>query len=314
MKIANRLGYACLNLTLQEERKLTTNRGMIQKTFLAKGLDYVSQLALANVRDLLEIVRWNVENDVRIFRISSDVFPWMTEYRFEQLPDFTEIRALLEEIGRQPIRLTTHPGPFNKLAGTGLTLDRTVIDLEQHSAIFDWMGLVPSHENKINIHVGGGYGDKDETLRRFAANFRDRLSENLKKRLTVENDDKPGLFSTRELVPLHELVGIPLVFDYLHHSLHPGGWTEEEAFRASHATWSDAIPVFHYSDSRRIWEDATARAESHSDWIHAVPNTYGKVVDLMFETKMKERALLRLMEQAREADVEAGMPLAAMPA
>lgn len=297
MNIANRVGYACLNLTLQEERKVTTNRGMVQKTFLAKGLPYVSQLALANVRDLHEVIRWNIAHGMRVFRISSEIFPWMTEYRFAQLPDFTEIRQRLEAIGREPIRLTVHPGPFNKLAGSGLTLTRTVVDLEQHSELFDHMGLEPSHENKINIHVGGSYGDKPDTLRRFAANFQTRLSENLRRRLTVENDDKPGVFSTRELVPLHEMTGIPLVFDYLHHSLHPGGWTEEEAFRAAHATWHDAIPVFHYSDSRRTWEDPTARLEAHSDWIHGVPNTYGEVVDLMFETKMKERSVLRLLQR-----------------
>ena len=33
------------------------------------------------------------------------------------------------------------------------------------------MGYPPSHENKINIHIGGVYGDKPSTLARFAGNF-----------------------------------------------------------------------------------------------------------------------------------------------
>ncbi|WP_128546221.1 UV DNA damage repair endonuclease UvsE [Larkinella soli] len=289
------LGYACINLTLHEVG-ITTNRGMIKRTFQEKGIQYASQLALQNVRDLLQVVDWNLENGVRLFRISSEVFPWWSEYRFESLPDFFEIRSLLEEIGKKPIRLTVHPGPFNKMAGEGATLTNTIIDLEQHSGLFDLMGLTPSHWNKINIHVGGAYGDKNETLRRFARNF-PLLSENLRKRLTVENDDKSGLYTIAELFPLHEMTGIPLVFDYFHHSLYPGFQTEREAFEMAFSTW-DLRPVFHYSDSRRENEDPSARKEAHSDWVYGRVRTYGREVDIMLETKMKELSLRRYLSPA----------------
>ncbi len=72
------------------------------------------------------------------------------------------------------------------------------------------MGYTPSHENKVNIHVGGVYGDKEATLQRFAANFR-RLSPGCQKRLTVENDDIPNSYSMQDLLPLHDKTGIPLV-------------------------------------------------------------------------------------------------------
>ena len=205
-------GYACINLNLHAA-KITTNRGMIQKTFLEKGIAYASELALKNVRDLLTIVDWNVEHGFRIFRVSSDVFPWSSAYRFTDLPDFTEIRATLEEIGSRPIRLTTHPGPFNQLAGQGRVLENTIVDLEHHAELFDLMGLAPSHWNKINIHVGGAYGDKPATLARFARNF-DLLSESLRARLTVENDDRPTLYTVADLVYVHEQTGMPIVFDY----------------------------------------------------------------------------------------------------
>jgi UV DNA damage endonuclease len=210
------------------------------------------------------------------------------------MPDFPEIRATLEECGKRPVRISTHPGPFNKLAGVGPTLENTIADLEIHSEIFDLMGLEPSHWNKINIHVGGAYGDKPATIERFAENFR-LLSANLQKRLTVENDDKPGLFSVKSLIPLRELCGVPVVFDYFHHSLHPDGWSEEEAFLAAYETW-DVRPIFHFSASRREFEEATAKKEAHSDWVYGnIPN-YGKEVDIMLETKMKERSLLKYLE------------------
>ncbi len=285
------MGYACINLSLQAQ-KITTNRGMIKKTFLERGLAYASELALKNVQDLLTIVDWNLQHGFRLFRISSDLFPWASEYRIMNLPDFPAIRATLEEIGRRPIRLTTHPGPFNQLAGQGKVLDNTLIDLEYQSELFDLMGLKPSHWNKINIHVGGTYGDKAASLARFAQNFK-LLSENLRARLTVENDDRQNLYSVADLRPLHEAVGIPIVFDYFHHSLNPGSQTEEEAFLMAYNTW-DVRPVFHYSDSRQNRENPSARREAHADWLYSTVNTYGKEVDIVFESKMKELAVMRL--------------------
>jgi UV DNA damage endonuclease len=288
------IGYACINLTLGAEG-ISTNRGMIRKTFLERGIQYASQLALQNVEALLKIVEWNVANGVKVFRITSDLFPWASEYSLESMPDFREIRSILEKVGAQPIRLSTHPGPFNKMASVGDVFKNTVRDLEIHSQMFDLMELPASHWNKINIHVGGAYGDKIETLKRFAENFKS-LSANLQKRLTVENDDKPGLFSVVELYPLHEMIGIPIVFDYFHHSLHPGNLSEEEAFLKAHSTW-DVRPIFHFSSSKRIHEDPTAKKEAHADYIYRRIETYGKDVDIILEAKAKELALIRYKEE-----------------
>lgn len=283
------IGYACINLTLQQKGIFCT-KGMTRKTWLERGLPYASQLALRNVTALMHLLDWNIENGIGIFRMTSDLFPWHSEYDLEQLPDFRLIRATLEECGKKPIRITTHPGPYNKLAGEGQTLLNTITELENHSAIFDYMGLTPSHYNKINIHVGGVYGDKNLALNRFAENFK-QLSTHLQKRLTVENDDKGGLYSVRDLLSLHEAVGIPIVFDYFHHSLHPDGLSEKEAFLAAYNTWN-VKPVFHFSSSRRDFEDPSARREAHSDWMHQEINTYDKDVDIMLETKMKELSVL----------------------
>lgn len=287
-------GYACINLGLNDQG-ISSGKGMIRRTFLEKGVQYASQIALQNVQGLLQIVEWNVAQGVKVFRVSSDLFPWASEYSIQSLPDFTEIRSVLEAIGRHPVRLTTHPGPFNKMAGAGATLKNTIKDLETHSEIFDLMGLPATHWHKINIHVGGAYGDKEESIRRFAQNF-SLLSQNLRGRLSVENDDKPGLYTVADLLPLYEMIGIPIVFDYFHHHLHPGNQTEEEAFHTAFATWK-VKPVFHYSSSRRENEDPTAKKESHADFVYEPIHTYGKDVDIVLEAKAKELALQRYMEQ-----------------
>ena len=115
------IGYACINTTLGSQKpRITTNRGMIKKTFDSKGIPYVSELVLQNVKDLIEIIKWNEENDIKFYRMSSDMFPWMSEYNFSDLPDYKKICTLLLGAGnlskKYGQRLTFHPGPFNVLA------------------------------------------------------------------------------------------------------------------------------------------------------------------------------------------------------
>lgn len=289
-----RLGYACINLTLGAEG-ITTNRGMIKRTFSEKGIAYASELALSNVQGLARILEWNVQHGIEVFRITSELFPWASEYRIADLPDYEAIRKILEYCGTLPVRVSTHPGPFNKLAGSGATLSNTIRDLEIHAELFDLMGLKPSHQNKINIHVGGAYGDKSATLERFAENY-SRLPDSIRLRLTVENDDKPGLFSVSDLLALHRMCGIPIVFDYFHHKLHTGGMNEEEAFLAAYETW-DIRPVFHYSSSRKDFEEPAAKKEAHADWIYEPIRSYGKSIDIVLEAKMKELALLKYLNR-----------------
>ena len=117
-----RIGYACINMTLGKSG-VTTNRGCIQRTFKSKGIEYVSKLALANVTDLEKVVHWNEQNGFKFYRISSSLFPWMSEYELEDLPDWDAIKTVLQRIGKAVTsvggtgqRLEFHPSNFIILA------------------------------------------------------------------------------------------------------------------------------------------------------------------------------------------------------
>jgi UV DNA damage endonuclease len=310
-----RLGYACINMgfsNLSKSKRITTNRGMIKRTFLEKGLPYASELALQNCKDLLKIIQWNEQNNINFYRISSNIFPWASEYKLEQLPDFEEICKALKQVGdfatKVDQRLTFHPGPFNKLAAKEERIVKnTIKDLEHHSEIFDLMGFIPSYYNKINIHIGAAYEDKRETAYRFCKNF-DRLSDNLKKRLTVENDDKLSLFTTRELYRYMFLdIGSPIVFDYHHHALHPGSLRVDEALDYAMETWGEITPVCHLSESRREEQQNDCMPQAHSDYVYTPIATHGHKFDLMIEAKAKELALLKykkiLLTSKKEGDI-----------
>lgn len=295
------LGYACINMTLGKE-KITTNRSMIKKTFLTKGVSYASELAYKNVVDLEKILKWNVKNNIYFFRVSSDIFPWASEYDLETLPQIHLIRIVLQRIGKfvqeNNVRITCHPGPFNVLGSPNDdVVKRTIIDLELHGKIFDLMGLSKTPFNKINIHCNGAYGDKIETMKRFCRKF-DMLSDSVKSRLTVENDDKASMYSVKDLMQIHNTIGIPIVFDYHHHKFCTGDLSEEDALRLATTTWGTITPVVHYSESKALHEnDSTIKPQAHSDYIDTLPNTYGLDVDIMLETKQKELALLKVIKK-----------------
>jgi len=293
------LGYACINTSLQAN-KITTNRTMRRKTFDSKGLDYVSELSLQNVKDLKTYILWNNEFRVKLFRLSSQIFPWMEEYDWSDLKDFEEINNIMSEIGviatKANQRLTMHPGPYHCLASPNpKVVKRTINGLNKHSEQFDMMGFEPSNYNKINIHVGGAYGDKKSTLKRFIENF-ELLNENTKKRLVIENDDSPNEFSVKDLFDgIHQYIGIPITFDYFHHTFNTGGLTEEEALKLASTTWPDNITqCCHYSESRRKEKlDESIRPQAHSDIIYNKIETYGLNPDIVIEAKLKEQAIFK---------------------
>lgn len=293
------LGYACINMTLSENTpKITTNRSMIKKTFQAKGLEYAGELGLKNAKDLLHILKWNKENGINFFRLSSDFFPWASNYKFEELPQFNSIKAELEKSGKfaidNGIRITSHPGPFNVLVSPREhVVENTITDLEIHGRVFDLMGLSQTPYNKLNIHCNGVYGDKISAMDRFCKNFK-RLSPSVQSRLTVENDDKASMYSVKDLMYIHERIGIPIVFDYHHHKFNTGGLSEEEALKLAMSTWPDGIkPAVHYSESKALHEENDKiKPQAHSDYIKELPNLYGMDVAVMVEAKAKELAIL----------------------
>ena len=293
------LGYACINTALSEN-KITTNRTMRRKTFDAKGIDYVSDLALANVKDLKTYVQWNNEMKIKLFRLSSQIFPWSDEYFVSHLKDYDEIASIMLEVGKiakdAGQRLTMHPGPYNCLASpTKKVVEKTIRELNFHSEQFNMMGYDPSPYNKINIHVGGAYGDKESTLKRFCDNF-ELLNDDTKKRLVVENDDSPNEYSVKDLVNgVHLRIGIPITFDYFHHKFNTGGLTEEEALIVASATWPEGVTqCCHYSESRQKEQlDESIRPQAHSDLIYEKIQTYGLEPDIVIEAKLKEQAIFK---------------------
>ena len=235
---------------------------------------------------------------IKQFRMSSDIFPWMAYYQLYELPDYEEISDYLYMAGDEASdkqRLTFHPGHFNVLCSPNpAVVKKTIKELNQHSQIMDIMGLSNTVYNKINIHVGGAYGDKYAALNRWVDNYY-LLDHNTQSRLTIENDDKENMFSVKELYKgITQQCGVPIVFDFYHHKFCTGGLSEQEALELALSTWPKGItPCTHYSESRRKEHlDESIRAQAHSDLIYNKIPTYGHEFDCVVEAKHKELAIV----------------------
>ena len=290
------IGYCCINTTL-ESQGIRVNRGMVKKTFLERGLSYAAELALLNFLDIEKILIWNLQNNIMVYRISSDSFPWMSEYQIEQLPNFEKIAAQLNKIGniikQNGIRVSYHPGPFNVLSSPREEVVRkTIKELNQHSQIFDLMGLDNSPLYPINIHIGNTKPSIQESAKKFCQSF-DLLSPKTQRRLTVENDDSSNQFSVQELYQLiYKNIQIPIVFDQHHHNLGKQDLSLMDALNLSLSTWGNIKPLTHRSSSKKI-EDSKSVAKAHADYIYE-PIIQGFIeFDTEIEAKKKELAVLK---------------------
>ena len=289
-----RLGYACQNMALKNQ-KVRANRRAIKRTFEEKGLAYIGELVAQNLKDLHTILEWNHKHDIRVFRLSSDLTPWGSEYEFTDLPNATEVMALFKKAGQyaldHDIRLSFHPGQFCVLASPKEPVVLNAIsDLELHGRLMDALLQPRSHLAKINIHLGGAYGNKQKAAETFCKNFT-RLSDAVKSRLTVENDDRQNLFSTKELYDyVYSNTGIPIVFDFHHHAIHPDGLSERDGLALAFKTWQ-VRPCTHYSESKQL-ERPTAILRAHSTLVYSKIPDYGFDFDCVVEAKGKEQAVL----------------------
>ena len=295
------VGYCCIAVGINEGLKkkdfISVNRGMVQKTFIAKGLPYVSELAILNLKDCLRILKYNLRKDIVVYRMSSDMFPWFTHYKFTDLPNWGKIESIMKEIGdfvlENNLRVGFHPGPYCVIASeTQRVVDNSLDELNKHAEMLDYMGLPINHFYSINIHLNTTQPTLEKSAARFCNNFQ-LLSNSAKKRLTVENDDKQAQFTVQDLYKMvHSVIGIPIIADSLHHFCHTGGYTWEESFRLALTTWGDIKPLCHHSSSRKLHEDSDATIQTHTDFLYERFENFGIDVDVELECKMKDIALL----------------------
>ncbi len=290
-----RIGYPCINTMIGCKSGRTFRLKSYSENRLTETVE-------SNFACLVKILRFNAEHNVLFFRITSDLVPfashpicnfnWQRRFRkqFHEIGDF---------IKKYDMRISMHPDQFTLINSLGTSVfQNSVRELAYHAQVLDLMELDVSA--KIQIHVGGVYKDKEESMARFAERFQ-RLDESVKRRLVIENDD--GRYNLRDCLQISAKTGVPVVFDVFHHKVNNSGETIQRAFRLFIKTWNkkDGLPIVDYSSQKAGHKKGThVETIDLEDLGEFLDESKPYDFDIMLEIKDKETSALRALEIASQ--------------
>ncbi len=291
-----RVGYPCINRSIG----CTSSRTFRLASYSAKRLiETVAQ----NLDCLEAMLQWNAEHAIRFLRITSDLVPFASHpvCTYDWARRFRDrFRALGRIVTRYRMRVSMHPDQFVLLNALNPDIVASSIrELEYHARVLDLMELPVSA--KVQIHVGGVYGDKSASLRRFVARHR-RLPKAIRRRLVVENDDRS--YTVADCLEVNRLTGMPVLFDVFHHRVNSSGETVREAIHKCAATWrrGDGPLMVDYS-SQEPGERRGRHAEhiDPRDFRRFLADARGVECDVMLEIKDKEQSGFEAVALASES-------------
>jgi UV DNA damage endonuclease len=289
-----RLGLCCLFVE-QPIRFRTTTAAAQAKLGSKERIDKVRSLAAHNAASLYAAIDYCATHGIGCFRVSSQILPLKTHPQFGYDAELLgeEIvgayRRCQELALSTDTRLAFHPDQFVVLSSpnTDVAL-ASLAEIEYQAEVAEWIGA-----DVINVHGGGGYGDKASALKRWS-NAAGELSNRARSRLALENDDR--IYTPSDLLPVCRQLGLPFVYDVHHHRCHADGLDVESATKFAIETWNRE-PLFHVSSPRGGWGSENQR--SHSDYIDPAdfPDQWeGLNITVEVEAKAKELAVRELRQ------------------
>jgi UV DNA damage endonuclease len=289
-----RLGLCCIFRSEPITFRRATAKHLLSKT-RGERLQRLADICRHNALALEQALLFCKDHGIGAFRINSQILPLKTHpdvgYAMIDLPGGEEIVKIFRRCGawsrRNNLRTTFHPDQFIVLNSPDPeVVARSISDLVYHAEVAGWV-----HADVINLHGGGVYGDKPGALSRLAAVI-DRLPAAVRRRLTLENDDRG--FTPSDLLPVCRATGIPLVYDVHHHRCLPDGLSVAQATTAALETWRRE-PLFHLSTPLNGWKSGDSRP--HHDFIDLAdfPREWHSLdITVEVEAKAKEGAVLKL--------------------
>ena len=290
-----RIGYPCINRSIG----CTPSRTF---RLFSYSDERVRKTVTANFECLTKILSYNVDHGMLFFRITSDMIPFASHpvCTFPWQKHFAEdFRLTGEYIRKHKIRISMHPDQFVLLNSPDRKiLERSIADLTYQAQVLELLNLDDSA--KLQIHIGGVYGDKIASMERFVNNF-EHIDDTIKRRLVIENDER--LYTISDCLALNELTGIPVLFDVFHHSINNNGEKTRDLLAGITTTWKprDGIPMVDYSsqqDGKRSGAHAETLDRKDFQIFLQLTNPYD--FDIMLEIKDKEKSALAALSIASD--------------
>jgi UV DNA damage endonuclease len=268
-----KIGYPCINLSL-------SCRSSQSFRLASYSEERINRTIESNLACLLEILDFNREHKLFFFRISSDLIPFAS-HPICRFPWQKKFKRTLKEIG-------------NFIKRHQMRVSRSVKELLYHAEVLDLLEI--DDTAKIQIHVGGVYGNKGQSIRRFIERYKD-LDSKIKRRLVIENDER--LFSIEDCLRIYGEIKIPIVFDVFHFKCNNSGESIREAVSLVCSTWlmKDGLPIMDYSSQEKGKRIGTHAKTIHiNDFKRFIKETEGFQFDIMFEIKDKERSAMKALK------------------
>ena len=299
------LSLCCIsNILAEQGHKFRT---MTFKSFSSKereeSLEKLSGIIINNFNTAEKIVRHCAANGIKGYRLSSDLCPVIKHpdvmLALEDLPNYNEIDRSIKDLSlaikETGIRVSAHPSEYITLTSDDdIKIKHSLIDLELHAEIFDRLELSKSYYNPLNIHIRKEGDAKDLSLT-FMRNY-NKLSESVKSRLVLENNDTGNTWTVKNLKKyIYNDYGIPVTFDNLHHEMLNHDVSHYDAFFEAYSTWN-CTPIFHYSEGKN-------GTRAHSDMAANLPENYDKDVLFDVELKSKDYAILDILKRYNDRQI-----------
>ncbi len=303
MKI--RLGYVALPLTLNK----VTSSSLMTYTYYKKleketANSKLNKIIISNLEDLEKILIYNVKNNIHFYRLSSRIIPLAThkDVDFEYLEKYNDYFLKISKIiNDSNMRIDTHPDQFCVLnSDNSETVTNSIIILNFHKELMKKLNV----KRPISIlHIGSNKSGKRNAMKRFIDVF-NILDEEVKKMITIENDDK--IFNIRNTLKISNAIKVPMTLDFHHHLCNNNGEKIEDFIEKIVCTWNDIDlnPKMHFSSPKG--KNKKDR-RNHSDYIDSDKfiefiekiKFINRDVDIMIEAKMKDMALFKLMREIK---------------
>ena len=288
-----RIGYPCINHSIGKKTVSTFRLSSYTEEKFIQCVNY-------NLATLVEILKFNIANNFMFFRISSDMIPFASHpiCKFDWKEHFkSNIIKIGQLIKDHNIRISMHPDQFVLINSKSQEIViNSIRELEYHTDLLDLMKL--DYSAKVQIHIGGVYGDKEKAKKQFISNYKNLLSANIKKRLVIENDDH--LYNLKDCIDIHEYIGIPILFDVFHHICFNNNLPLHIALQLSNNTWNhskDGIMMIDYSNQelnqRKGKHSHTLDIKQFEKFILSVSNLD---FDIILEIKDKEISAKKAIE------------------
>lgn len=282
------------------------------------ALRKLERIAQENLHNTLRLLRHNKASGIEVYRFSSRLIPLVSHAALADWKPFPALREHFAAIGdfvrAQGMRVSFHPDHFTVLSTPRPEVLRSSIqDLELHVGMLEAMGL--DETAKCNIHIGGAYGNKPESMERFIRQFGE-LPAKIQVRMTLENDDKT--FTALETLEACETLGVPMVLDIHHHSVNHNGEDCVLLWPRIRETWRKAaiserglrLPPKIHASSPKSDKDVRSHADYVSlDTLLAFLRPIAAdtpALDVMIEAKRKDGALFELMRELAVRALDSG--------